>query len=372
MKGKRFIVSAILLLITLFVWGVFCACSPMGKDKSSEKSIQIFGKKETAKSPIIATVGESVITKKDFEERLSRLNPYLRSRYKSLDQKKKLLEIMIKNEALAQEAMKLDLQNDPRIIEQIKSELANTIIKSEFDGKMKDSLVTDEDIKKYYEENIEQYKRPATARVSHIFFEKGARAQAEKVYKMLKAQADERRNFTKLAKEFSMDEETKNIGGDLAYMTEEEMTAKFGKAFADAAFALQNTEDMSPIVETEKGFHILKLRGKRQPIDRPLDKVKSSIQSRLYYSKRSEALDKWVEDIKNKLGVKINDKALEEIEVSDTSEKAEEGEAGGHFHPPRPLGAQKALKGLEKGEIEKALPEKKIVPEKRETPKEVK
>ena len=354
MKRQFILVSAVVMsaavLGSLALWG----CTKPSSGTTAQNCVPVFEQK-SSKGQVIATVGDSVITKQDFEERLNRLNPYLRSRYQSLEQKKKLLDVMIRNDALAQEAMKLGLHKDAKIIEQLKSELANATIKSEFDGKMKDSLVTDEDVKKYYEEHIDQYKRPETVRVSMMFFEKGARAKAEAILRQAKKEANDRRSFTKLAKEHSMDSETNLMGGDLNYMTSEELAQKYGEPFAKAAFELQNTNDISPLVETEKGFYILTLRGKRQAIDRPLDKVESSIKSRLYYSKRTEALDKWVEEVKTRLKVKVNDEALGAIKV-DTAEVP----APGDLTPEgqmRPIRGEKALKAKEEAEKEEGKAE---------------
>ena len=127
------------------------------------------------------------------------------------------------------------------------------------------------DIKKFYDENKEELYTSDTADAAHILFktftenkdgtknemsneEKAkVKAKAEEVLTKVKAGED----FNKLAKEYSEDESSAKNGGELGVFSKGQMV----KSFENAAFTLENGET-SELVETEFGYHIIKLNEK--------------------------------------------------------------------------------------------------------------
>ncbi|SES83742.1 SurA N-terminal domain-containing protein [Thalassotalea agarivorans] len=119
-----------------------------------------------------------------------------------------------------------------------------------------DVVVSDEEISAYYEENIEAYSTPEQRRVSHILIESGedadaAKAKAEAILARIQAGED----FAELAKTESDDMFSGENGGDLEYLEKGVME----ESFEVAAFALENVGDVTEVVETSFGFHIVKL-----------------------------------------------------------------------------------------------------------------
>jgi peptidyl-prolyl cis-trans isomerase D len=113
--------------------------------------------------------------------------------------------------------------------------------------------VKPEDVKKHYERNIVYYELPAQFKARHILVKPGedtARLRAENILKELKAGAD----FSELAKKFSQDPGTAGMGGDLGWFAAGAMV----RPFEEALFKLKKGE-ISPVVETEYGFHIIRL-----------------------------------------------------------------------------------------------------------------
>jgi peptidyl-prolyl cis-trans isomerase SurA len=127
------------------------------------------------------------------------------------------------------------------------------------DGKLVQVGVTDEEIAEAYEKNKEQLpKRPATVTFRQIIVapepsaaaKATARAKAESLLVEIKKGAD----FELVAKRESMDEGSKATGGDLGWNRREAMVPEF----AQWMFALQPGQ-MSPVVETQYGYHIIKV-----------------------------------------------------------------------------------------------------------------
>ena len=143
------------------------------------------------------------------------------------------------------------------------------------------------DVERYYNDNFSLYRTPEQIRASHILFdtagedEGAVRAQAEDVLAQVRAGGD----FAELARTFSEDEGTKELGGDLDYFSRGRMVPEFEAA----AFALGPGE-VSDLVTTQFGFHIIKVVEKTPEVTRPLDEVRSQIEEQL----RSERADQQV------------------------------------------------------------------------------
>jgi peptidyl-prolyl cis-trans isomerase D len=139
--------------------------------------------------------------------------------------------------------------------------------------------VTPQEIQSYYNQNISQYQTPEQIRASHILFqtqgkdEAAVRKQAEDVLKQAKAPGAD---FAALAKKYSEDEGSKVNGGDLDYFGRGKMVPEF----ETAAFAMQPGQ-ISDLVKSQFGFHIIKLVDKRAAVTRPLDEVRAEIQQQL-------------------------------------------------------------------------------------------
>ena len=137
--------------------------------------------------------------------------------------------------------------------------------------------VSQEEIRAYYEENIEQYKIKKQVKARHILFklaedaseeeEKAVRERAMKVLEKAKQGED----FAELAKAYS-EGPSKDEGGDLGTFSAGQMV----KPFEEAAFALKPGE-ISDLVRTPFGLHIIKVEEVTEPGTRPLEEVRPEI-----------------------------------------------------------------------------------------------
>jgi peptidyl-prolyl cis-trans isomerase D len=145
--------------------------------------------------------------------------------------------------------------------------------------------VPDADVEAFYKQNLAQYTTPAQARASHILFktegkdENAVRAQAEEVLKKAKAGDD----FAALAKQFSEDDSNKDRGGDLDYFGKGRMVPEFEAA----AFALKNGE-ISDLVKSQFGYHIIKMVDNQPEVVRPLEAVREEIVDQLRWQKAQQ------------------------------------------------------------------------------------
>ena len=161
--------------------------------------------------------------------------------------------------------------------------------------------VPEQDIQRSYRQNIEQYSQPEQVRVSHILLniegqdEATVKARAEDLLKQIKGGAD----FATLAKQHSNDGSAAN-GGDLGFFPRGQMV----KAFEDAAFALKAGE-VSPIVESEFGYHIIKAGEHRDARTVPIAEVSDRIAQALRQQKQQSLAQEYVQSLKAKGKVEI-------------------------------------------------------------------
>lgn len=139
------------------------------------------------------------------------------------------------------------------------------------------------DVERAYNDNAEQYSTPEQVRASHILLktdggkdDAAVKARAEEVLKQAKAGAD----FAELAKKFSEDEASAKNGGDLDYFGRGRMVPEFDQA----AFALQPNQ-ISDLVKSQYGYHIIKVADKKAAATRPLTEVRPQIADRLAYER---------------------------------------------------------------------------------------
>ena len=144
------------------------------------------------------------------------------------------------------------------------------------------------EVQTYYNDNLQQYQSPEQIRASHILLktegkdEASVHPQAEAILKQVKAGAD----FAALAKKHSEDEGSKDAGGDLDYFGRGRMVPEF----ENAAFAMQPGQ-ISDLVKTQYGFHIIKVVDKKPATTRSLDEVRAQITEQLQFQKAQQAVD---------------------------------------------------------------------------------
>ena len=164
--------------------------------------------------------------------------------------------------------------------------------------------VADEDVKKFYDENLDRYfRKPEQLKASHILIgvdqkddeetKKKAREKAEGILKEIKAGKD----FAELAKANSTCPSSAQ-GGDLGMFGKGQMV----KPFEEAAFALKQGET-SGVVETQFGYHIIKLTEKQEAQTVPLDEVKPKITEFLKGQKVQARVAEYVNELRGKTKV---------------------------------------------------------------------
>jgi peptidyl-prolyl cis-trans isomerase C len=192
-----------------------------------------------------------------------------------------------------QSQLRDDTRVDMMIGKMLEGELATT------------TVATEAEAKAFYEKNPDKFKQGETVRASHILImanekadeatRKQAREKIEGILKRVRAGED----FAKLAKEHS-DDGSKDQGGDLGFFQRGQMVPPFEQA----AFALKPGE-VSDVVTTPFGFHIIKMSERREPGTVPYEKVQPQILEYLSNQKKKERVDAFIEGARKRAKIEV-------------------------------------------------------------------
>ncbi len=250
----------------------------------------------------VARFNGGTITLEEYLWEKENLPYHTRESIKTIEDKKEFVNRLITQRLLVGEAMKRGIHNEDTVRYKIESYKRNLIInellRREFEGR---TMVTEEEVKKYYEENIGQFTKEVVE-ASHILVKK--REDAE----MIKSLLDQGEKFPELAIRFSVGPSAKS-GGSLGEITRGQMMSDFEKAL----FALQEPGEISQIIETDFGFHIIRLDKSKVVRVQPLSEVSGKIRALLTDKKEKEFFENYVEDLKKKMDIEIDEEVLNEM-----------------------------------------------------------
>ncbi len=161
--------------------------------------------------------------------------------------------------------------------------------------------ISDDQLKALYQQNIVQYQVPNRVHVEHILLNTVGKTSAEVEEVRLKAedilkQVKKGGNFADLAKKYSEDPGSKDKGGDLGFITQGQTVPEFEKA----AFSLDKGQ-VSDLIKTQYGFHIIKVLEKESAHTKPFEEVKESLRAPLVLAEA----DKQAGDTSDKIAAEV-------------------------------------------------------------------
>ncbi len=191
--------------------------------------------------------------------------------------------------------------------QQLRDQLATQRLMEELVG---DDEVTDEEINEYYEQNAGQFEEQAAVRASHILFDPDDKATAEQVLAEVNAGGD----FAELATEHSKDPGSAAQGGDLGWS---DPARPFVPEFQNALEAL-SVGEVSELVETEFGWHIIKVEEKRDERKKPLDEVADQIEEQVLQQRNITAYQEFLAEVRADAEIEI---LIDELKVPEATEE---------------------------------------------------
>lgn len=243
------------------------------------------------KTPM-ATIGGKTIYTSDLDALIKQLPQEQANQFMSHEGRRQLLEELIAQELFYLEG-KDEKVDESEEFKKMLLDAAEKLLKTHMISKfMLNVKVSDEEIKKFYDDNPTQFIAPDSVRASHILLP--AEQQAIDIIEEIK----DGKSFEEAAKEYSVCP-SKDKGGDLSYFSKGQMVAEF----ETVAFALEVDEMTEIPVKTQFGYHIIKLTDRKIAQTIPFDAVKENVRNFLLREKQNRAFIGKVEELKQKYPV---------------------------------------------------------------------
>ncbi|MBW1679535.1 MAG: peptidylprolyl isomerase [Deltaproteobacteria bacterium] len=287
----------------------------------------------------IAVVNGSVISRVDFDREINRVQQRFSKGGKALNDsqlseiKKEVLENFINFELLYQESQKKGIRVDEMAANEqfnlmkqrfpseaeFKSMLSKTgLSEAEIKSKLKQEMtiqqfidmqfgqkatVSDKEVRTYYDNHPDFFKQPEQVHARHILIkvdpqaDESQKAAARKKLEKIQQKLQKDEDFAAIAKEFSQCPSSEK-GGDLGYFKRGQMV----KSFGETAFSLK-TGEVSDIVETRFGYHLIKGIDKKPETTIAYEEIKDRIRENLKQEKVKKEVTQYVEKLKKKAKV---------------------------------------------------------------------
>ena len=210
----------------------------------------------------------------------------------------RFLEV-VKNVGKTPEEAEQDITKQGMTLADVKNEIYwQVCVEKLYASKPENKPVTEEDAKKFYDDNPQYFEQPEQVQASHILIkteglDEAGKAQAKAKIEGLLKEIREGKDFAELAKANS-DCPSKERGGDLGLFGRGQMV----KPFEDAAFSMK-VGDVSDVVETQFGYHIIKLTDHKDAKKYTFDEMKSKIIEELTRQKVSQFWDGYRTEMKS-------------------------------------------------------------------------
>jgi len=254
-----------------------------------------------AEDRVVATVNGVQITESQLNPLIEEFRQRSQKTVVKPDDKNQILKGMIRRTLILQQKEASDLRKEKKIVERVKDFENGLVVATFLERHVGQKLtVTEEEIKEYYEKNLQKFSSPPKVKARHILLRD--RKEAEKVLAKLKKGED----FSQLAKEYSIDLPMAKEGGAMG-------TIEKGKGLPELEKVLfiLKVGEISDIVETRYGLHILTVDEIITTQYRPFEEVKESIRKGLLQQKEAKAFDEMAANLEKNAKIKIFEENLQ-------------------------------------------------------------
>jgi peptidyl-prolyl cis-trans isomerase C len=242
---------------------------------------------------ILAKVNDVEISEQDRDFFLNTLGPERAQQFSSEEGMEQILQELVNQELLYSEAKKDELDKTEEYRLEVEK-LENQLLKSMALRKvLSEVTVTEDDMKAHYESNLERYQKPAQMKASHILVKTEEEGQA----------ALDRLNggesFEDVAKAVS-ECPSKERGGDLGFFGKGMMVPEFEQAVDTLAL-----EEVSGLVKTQFGYHVIKLMDRTDAATDSYEAVKQQVQQEVYGMKQGQVYQDRINDLRSQANIEI-------------------------------------------------------------------
>jgi parvulin-like peptidyl-prolyl isomerase len=274
------------------------------------------------KSAVVAKIGSSSINATDFKSYLSQRSPSFRRQFSEESIKNRLDERIIE-EVLYKEALRLKLDQDPKVQNNFRTILNQKLIREQVIQNVGNRKIEEKELRDYYNQHSYEYNRPEQVNLADIFIavppnasvkEKAdLKKKAEIVLSEALKTKGNRPGFIRLSGKYS-DTHRNYAKGNTGFFDKEGNPVGINKKLAEAAFRLENNGSISEhLIETPDGYHVIMRTGKRYATHRPFDRVRNQLRQRIRREEIQKKRQDYVEELKKNTPIQIDETVVAKI-----------------------------------------------------------
>ena len=275
MKKRVFLCISIALMVLFCGTGI--AAEPEGADQ------------------IVAKVGDEIITQSDIDSLLDNLDPQTAAMYRTPQGRAAVIDDLVNSRLFAIKGLAEGIDKSPEYIGEVERFKMHALMKVVIDRMFAQIKVTEEDTKKFYDNNPSEFSQAEQVNASHILVSDDV--EMEKVLAELKAGE----KFEDVAKKYSTCPSKEN-GGNLGFFGRGQMVPEFEKVAFESEVGI-----VSAPVKTQFGLHVVKVEARKEETKVPYEEVAEQINAYLLRQKRQEVFNEEIAQLKAKHKVELMD-----------------------------------------------------------------
>lgn len=271
----------------------------------------------------LAVIGNTQITVGAFKAEMERRGHGLPGSFAKAEQREDLLTEMVRSEEMYASALKEGYDKRPEVLEALKRLIISRYREFNLEPELAKLTVTEDEIKAYYKEHPADFSTPNMVRAAVIQITVPKLAPAGKKAELLKRAESARAEALKLdasmptfggvAVKYSDDQVSRYRGGDTGLMKKGEGTYRWDKEIMDTIFSMKKQGEISPVINTEGGYYLVKLVELKESAIRPLDEVRDMVRGHIFFDKKSRIERDYFNRLSSTLKVSINRDLLNSV-----------------------------------------------------------
>ena len=269
----------------------------------------------------VAKVGSRTLSAGDIAQHLAGQPEASRLAFSDKVARKQFVDSVVRFELLATAAEQRGYAKDPQVIRGMKQQMIARMLEDDA-AKQPEAEVSPDDVARYYDEHHDEFQKPAAVSIREILVKDKATAETIASQARLARKPDfavDQRAFEALASRYRNPADT-----TAAYVSPffEENGAPYPPAVTRTALAMTELGAVAGPVETEHGFYVLKLAGRRPEVSRTLEQVREQIRQGLLQELRNRQMEAFVTELRKRTPVEIDEGALEKMRLDDSANAA--------------------------------------------------
>jgi len=299
------------------------------------------GEGKSSGSHVASVAGQPISIEHFDEEMRLRGGDTRRGQYATVEQRRELLDFMIRRQVLILAAQAAGYDRDPEVVATMERVMVARLQEDGISRALDGVTVSDEEIVRFYREHSDAYARPERRQAALVFIavsphvsdEKRAELQrrAEEALEETSALDPGVTHFGDVARRYSDDRGSRYQGGVIGWLVAHgQRSYRWHEDVVQAIYSLNEPGEISPIISTDEGFYLVRLVDRDASRAQPLEGLKDGIRHRLLTEKRRQIKDAFYEGLMTQFEVEVNEEIMATIMPPYASETGDDA-----MKPPR-------------------------------------